>query len=104
MRMRTTAISVDDVVRVVSEGWQIDEWAAEAIVAARDPASALEVFARLAARDAGFQRCRKGSKATFRADDPQSGRRGARRNWHPNIPQNVKPNGLPTRARIRTLS
>jgi hypothetical protein len=48
--MRTTAISVDDVDRVVSEGWQIDEWAAEAIVAARDPASALEAFARLAAR------------------------------------------------------
>jgi len=48
--MRTTAISVDDVVRAVSEGWQIDEWAAEAIVAARDPASALDVFARLAAR------------------------------------------------------
>jgi len=50
MQMRTTAISVDDVVKVVSEGWQIDGRAAEAIVAARDPASAIEVFARLGAR------------------------------------------------------
>jgi hypothetical protein len=57
---------VDDVVKVVSEGWKIDEWAAEAIVAARDPASALEAFARLAARAAlAFKDAAKDQRRLF---------------------------------------
>jgi len=48
--MRTTAISVNDVIGAVNDGLRVDEWAADTICTARNPAAALEIFAHLAAR------------------------------------------------------